>query len=346
MSDVLVSMPKLANDESENLNHYFKLKENPDNHYTFLPIYNRKYYDSYKDQLATFWTLEGDLDLSKDKDDFEKRLNKNEQFFIKHIMAYFAASDGIVAENLNLSFLNKITFKEVSQVLRYQAMMEDIHSEFYSQIIETVIQDADERNRLYDAINKIPCIQKKSNWARKWSNDIDVTLPEIIIAFACVEGIHFSGSFCAIFWLKKKNVMPGFCKGNKFISRDEEKHTSSSIMLYNDLKDEYKLPKERVVQIVKEAVEVEIEFIIESIPCAMLGMNSDLMKQYINYVADRLLFRLGYDKVWKDTNPFDFMENISVEGKTNMFEGKIDDYNISGVGVSVEDRAFGLDAEF
>lgn len=344
MSNVIATMPELAIEEHDNLNHYFKLKENPNNHYTFLPIYNRKYYNSYKDQLATFWTLE-ELDLSKDKDDFEKKLNSNEQYFVKHIMAYFAASDGIVAENLNLNFLNKITYKEISTLLRYQAMMEDIHGEFYSVIIETVINDAAERARLYDAINEIPCIQKKSNWARKWSND-NVSLPEKIAAFSCVEGIHFSGSFCAIFWLKKKNVMPGFCKANKFISRDEEKHTNTSVMLYQDLKDEYRLPRERVVQIITEAVEVEIEFITESIPCAMLGMNSKLMQEYIYYVADRLLFRLGYNKEWKTGNPFDFMENISVEGKTNMFEGRVDSYNKSGVGVSKEDREFGLDADF
>lgn len=344
MSDIEAKMSDLVIEEPDNLNHYFNLVENSDNHYTFLPIHNRKYYNFYKEQLATFWTLE-ELDLSKDKDDFEKKLNKDEQYFVKHIMAYFAASDGIVAENLNLNFLNKITYKEVSTLLRYQAMMEDIHGEFYSVIIETVIEDKDERNRLYDAINKIPCIQKKSNWARKWSNS-DVSLPKKIAAFACVEGIHFSGSFCAVFWLKKKNVMPGFCRANGFISRDEENHTKTSVTLYNDLKEEYRLKEEEIIQIVKEAVDVEVEFIIKSIPCAMLGMNSNLMNEYINYVADRLLVRLGYKKVWENVNPFDFMENISMEDKVNMFEDRNDAYNKSGVAVAKEDREFGLDGDF
>ena len=343
MSDTKALMPDLAQHEHDNLNYYFKLDENPDNHYTFLPIYNREYYNSYKEQFATFWSVE-EIELGKDKEDFEQ-LSKDEQFFVKHIMAYFAASDGIVAENLNLNFLNKITYKEVSTLLRFQAMMEDIHSEFYSLIIETVIENKEERERLYNAINKIPCILKKSNWARKWSND-NVSLPKKIVAFACVEGIHFSGSFCAIFWLKKKNVMPGFCHANKYISRDEEKHTTTSVMLYNDIKDQYRLTEEEVVEIVKEAVAVEVDFIIDSIPCAMLGMNSKLMNEYINYVADRLLVRLGYNKVWKDQNPFEFMEKISVEDKANMFEGRVDAYNKSGVGVSKEDREFGLDGDF
>tara|TARA_B100001057_G_scaffold491464_1_gene581768 strand:- start:2279 stop:3271 length:993 start_codon:yes stop_codon:yes gene_type:complete len=328
-----------------NYNQYFILTCNPDNNYTFLPIYNRKYYDSYKRQLSTFWTAE-EIDLSKDKDDYENKLSKDEKHFVSNILAFFAASDGIVAENLDLNFTKEIGFKEVSSLLRFQAMMEDIHSEVYSLLIDTIVDDKDEKDKLFNAIVKIPCIKDKSNWAIKWTNADKNSLPERLVAWACVEGIQFSGSFCAIFWLKQKNLMPGLTFSNEFISRDEGEHTNTSIMLYNDLKDEFKLPEEKVAEIVTEALQIEIEFITNSIPCAMLGMNSNLMKEYLQYVADRLMVQLGYNKIWKCKNPFNFMENISIEGKTNFFEERVSAYNISGVGDTAEDREFNLDADF
>lgn len=340
-------MSTVIDNTNTNLNHYFDLDENGENPYTFFPIVKscRKFYDSYKEQLAAFWTVE-EIDLSKDKSDFENKLNDNERHFVKYVLAFFAASDGIVAENLDLNFIQEICFKEISTLLRFQAMMEDIHSEMYSLIIETIIQDKKEKLKLFNAINEIPCIQNKSNWARKWTNSKDNDIPNRLVAWACVEGIHFSGSFCAIYWLKKKNVMPGLTFSNQFISRDEAKHTETSVMLYNCLYKEHRLSEDVVHQIVSEALDVEIEFITESIPCAMLGMNSKLMIQYLEYVSDRLLFQLGYSKKWKSENPFDFMENISVEGKTNFFENRVSDYVKSGVGGTQEDKEFDLDADF
>lgn len=332
---------------TQNLNHYFDLEENQENPYTFLPILpkNQKYYDSYKRQLATFWTVD-EVDLAKDRDDYDNKLSDNEREFVSNVLAFFAASDGIVAENLDLNFTQEISYKEISTLLRFQGMMEDIHSEMYSLMIDTLIMDKDQKNKLFNAINTIPCIKKKSNWARKWSHPVDNDLPRRLVAWGCVEGIHFSGSFCAIFWLKKRNLLPGLTFSNEFISRDEGEHTNTTVMLYNDLKPEYRLDEEVVQQIITEALDVEIEFITESIPCAMLGMNSNLMIQYLQYVADRLLVQLGYNKKWNSENPFDFMENISVEGKTNFFEERVSAYSMSGVGDSAEDKQFDLDADF
>ena len=217
--EITQAIEKAEQEEYSNLNHYFKLIENPDNHYTFYPIHNRKYYLHYKKQLATFWTVEK-VDLAKDLWSFKIQLNDSERYFVKHVLAYFAASDGIVAENLDLNFTEEITYKEIGILLRFQAMIEDVHSETYSLMIETIIEDRNERMELYDAINRIPCVQKKAKWAKKWTNRKTNSLPRRLIAWGCVEGIHFSGSFCAIFWLKKKNVMPGLAFSNKYISRD------------------------------------------------------------------------------------------------------------------------------
>lgn len=328
-------------------NKNFNLDINKENPYTFLPILakNMKYYDSYKRQLATFWTVE-EIDLSKDKDDFENNLTDNERTFVSNVLAFFAASDGIVAENLDLNFIQEIHFKEVSTLLRFQAMMEDIHSEIYSKMIETIILDKGEKMRLFNAINTIPCIKKKSEWAKKWTDPSTNSIAKRLVAWACVEGIHFSGSFCAIFWLKKRNVMPGLTFSNEFISRDEGEHTNTTVMLYNDLLSELRLNEETVHSIISEALDVEIEFITESISCAMLGMNAGLMINYLQYVADRLLVQLGYSKKWNTSNPFDFMENISIEGKTNFFEDRVSAYNMSGVGNNDEDNEFTLDADF
>jgi ribonucleotide reductase beta subunit family protein with ferritin-like domain len=319
-----------------NKNNLFNLIEDPDNHYTFFPIRNQWYYDHYKKQVATFWTVE-EVDLANDREHFEKKLTHNEREFIKQVLAFFAASDGIVAENLDLNFTEEITYKEVAQCLRFQAMMEDIHGEMYSLMIDNLIPDKEERERLLNAINTIPCVALKAKWAQKWANK-DKSISERLVAWACVEGIQFSGSFCAIAWLGKRGLMPGLQVANQFIRRDEGNHTITSVKLYNDLKEKERLSEDKVMKIVSEALDIEKEFITESIPCSMLGMNSNLMKQYLEYVSDMLLLQLGYDKKWNTNNPFDFMENLSVENKTNFFEERVTEYNKSGVGTSEEER--------
>ena len=327
------------------IDNYFNLSSNATNHYTFLPIYNAKYYEYYKKQLATFWTVE-EVDLSKDRDQFTNKLSDTERNFVKNILAFFAASDGIVAENLDLNFIEEITYKEVRTCLRFQAMMEDIHSEMYSRLIDTLITDYTEKDRIFNAITTIPCIKLKAEWAKKWTNSDDATLPMRLVAFACVEGIHFSGSFCAIYWLKKRNLMPGLTQSNEFIARDEGCHTDTSIALYNDLKTEHRLSEEVVMKIVEEAVDIETVFITDSISCSMLGMNTDLMKQYIKFVGDRLMIQLGYSKIWKVSNPFEFLEHISIENKTNFFENRVTAYNKAGVGDTEEDKKFDLTDDF
>lgn len=323
----------------------FTLSANPENHYTFLPIYNQWYYDHYKRQVSTFWTVE-EVDLSKDRDQYQNKLTEPERHFVKNILAFFAASDGIVAENLDLNFIEEITYKEVKTCLRFQAMMEDIHGEMYSRLINTLIDDNKEKDQLFNAIINIPCISLKAEWARKWTNGKEASLAQRLVAWACVEGIHFSGSFCAIYWLKKRNLLSGLTLSNEFIARDEGCHTETSIHLYNDLKQEQRLNESLVRDIIEEAVAIEIVFITESISCSMLGMNVDMMKQYIKFVADRIMIQLGYDKIYKLTNPFDFMENISIETKTNFFENRVAAYSKAGVGDKEEDKAFDLDADF
>lgn len=327
------------------MNNNFNLVENKENHYTFLPIYNKKYYDYYKKQLATFWTVE-EVDLSKDREQFIDKLDENERYFIKNVLAFFAASDGIVAENLDLNFIDEINYKEVKTCLRFQAMMEDIHSEMYSRLIDTLIMDTKEKDRIFNAIINIPCIKLKAEWAKKWTNSKEATLAKRLIAFACVEGIHFSGSFCAIYWLKKRNLLPGLTLSNEFIARDEACHTETTISLYLDLKEELRLSEDIVKEIIKEAVDIETVFITESIPCSMLGMNIELMKEYIKFVGDRLLIQLKYTKIWKTNNPFDFMENISIENKTNFFEDRVSNYSKANIGGSNDDKTFDLNADF
>ena len=325
---------------------YFNLEQNQSNNYTFLPIYNHKYYEFYKKQLSTFWTVE-EIDLSKDREQFLNKLSDSERNFIKNILAFFAASDGIVAENLDLNFIEEITYKEVRTCLRFQSMMEDIHSEMYSRLIDTLISDSDEKDRIFNAITTIPCIKQKADWARKWTKGEDSSLPHRLVAFACVEGIHFSGSFCAIYWLKKRNLMPGLTLSNEFIARDEGCHTETSIALYNHLKAEMRLDETVVMNIIEEAVAIETVFITDSISCSMLGMNVAMMKQYVRFVGDRLMIQLGYGKIYNVSNPFDFMENISVENKTNFFEDRVSNYSKAGVGGNgAADKEFDLDAEF
>jgi ribonucleotide reductase beta subunit family protein with ferritin-like domain len=312
----------------------FNLATDPDNTYTCFPILNMKYYKLYKEQLASFWTTE-EIDLSKDHSDYENKLTGTERQFVRNILAFFAASDGIVAENLDLNFTEEIPFKEVRTCLRYQAMMEDIHSEMYSKMIDVVISDKTEKLETLNAIKNIPCIKKKAAWALKWTHpSTHATLAHRLIAFACVEGIHFSGSFCAIFWLKKRNLMPGFTLSNEFIARDEGKHTETSVALYLDLLPQWRLNKNEVYDIIHEAITIEQEFITDSIPCSMLGMNCDLMRDYVEYIGDRLLVQLGYPKRYGKKNPFDFMETISMETKTNFFESTVTSYAKSGVSTS------------
>jgi ribonucleotide reductase beta subunit family protein with ferritin-like domain len=325
---------------------YFKLDKNVSNHYTFLPIYNHKYYEFYKKQLSTFWTVE-EIDLSKDREQFNNKLSETERTFVKNILAFFAASDGIVAENLDMNFIEEITYKEVRTCLRFQAMMEDIHSEMYSRLIDTLIIDPTEKDHIFNAITTIPCIKLKAEWAKKWTQSTEASLPHRLIAFACVEGIHFSGSFCAIYWLKKRNLMPGLTLSNEFIARDEGCHTETSVSLYNDLKEENRLDESVVISIIQEAVDIETIFITDSISCSMLGMNVDMMKQYVKFVGDRLMMQLGYKKIYNVSNPFDFMENISVENKTNFFEDRVSNYSKAGVGGNgATDKEFDLEADF
>ena len=325
---------------------YFKLDKNVSNRYTFLPIYNHKYYEFYKKQLSTFWTVE-EIDLSKDREQFNAKLSETERTFVKNILAFFAASDGIVAENLDMNFIEEITYKEVRTCLRFQAMMEDIHSEMYSRLIDTLITDPTEKDHIFNAITTIPCIKLKADWAKKWTQSELASLPHRLVAFSCVEGIHFSGSFCAIYWLKKRNLMPGLTLSNEFIARDEGCHTETSVSLYNDLKEESRLDVKVVNTIIEEAVEIETVFITDSISCSMLGMNVEMMKQYIKFVGDRLLLQLGYKKIYNVSNPFDFMENISVENKTNFFEDRVSNYSKAGVGGNgATDKEFDLEAEF
>ncbi len=292
--------------------------------YTLFPISNQEedLYKFYKKAVATFWTVE-EIDFSKDKDDWEK-LNESEQKFIKHVLAFFAGSDGIVQENLASRFQREIQSPVARLFYGIQNAMEGIHSETYSLLIDQYVKDKDEQMKYFRAIDTIPCIQKKADWAAYWIDSHD-NYATRLVAFACVEGIFFSGSFCAIYWIKKRGLLPGLTFSNELISRDESLHTEFAIALYHKLQN--KLPSEAIVKIIQEAVDIECEFICEALPCALIGMNARDMKQYIQFVADRLAVQLGIPKIYKVTNPFDFMELISLEGKTNFFEKKVSEYS-------------------
>ena len=281
------------------------------NRYVLFPIQDNDIWSAYKRQMACFWTVD-EIDLSKDLDDWEK-LNHDERYFIKNILAFFAGSDGIVLENLLENFSNDVKLPEAKCFYGFQIAMENIHSETYSLLIDSYIKDKDEKDRLFHAIDTIPCVQKKAKWAIKWIKNQQASFATRLIAFAAVEGIFFSGSFCAIFWLKKRGKMPGLTFSNELISRDEGMHTDFAVLLYSKLI--HKVDKNIVFDLIDEAVTIEKEFIIDSIPCKLIGMNSELMIQYIEFVADRLLNQLGYPKKYKSDNPFDFMEMISLEGK-------------------------------
>lgn len=313
-----------------------------ENSFVLYPIKRQDIWKEYKKQMSCFWTAE-ELDFSQDLKDWEK-LNDDERHFIKHILAFFAGSDGIVMENIINRFTGEIQWMEAKLCYGFQAMMEGIHSEVYSLMIDTFIKDEMEKYHLLNAIQTIPCISKKANWTLKWMNDHRSSFSTRLIAFACVEGIFFSGSFCAIFWLKQRGLMPGLTTSNEFISRDEGLHTDFACLLNKYIVN--KVRKSKVYEIVREAVEIEKEFICESLPCRLLGMNQELMSGYIEFVADRLLIQLGYDKIYRTTNPFDFMERISLESKDNFFEKRVSNYSKSGIGRDKEEMTFGIDGEF
>jgi len=295
--------------------------------FTPFPIRHKDIWACYKKQEASFWTAE-EIDLSKDRDDWDNKLNKDERFFIKHILAFFAGSDGIVNMNLLERFSTDVKVLEAQIAYSYQAAIENIHSEMYSLLIETYIDEQKEKDVLFNAIKTIPCIKKKADWAMKWIKSDDL-FSKRLIAFAIVEGLFFSGAFCAIYWLKTRGLMPGLTASNEFIARDEGEHCSFACLLYSKIVN--RLDEKTIKDIFKDAVDIEKEFIIESLPCRLIGMNAELMSNYIEYVADRLLVQLGYTKIYNTVNPFDFMEKIGMEGKTNFFEGKPTQYQKAAV---------------
>ena len=311
--------------------------------FVLFPVQNQEIWKMYKKHQASFWTAE-EIDLSMDKVDWDK-LSKNEKHFIKYILAFFAASDGIVLENLTENFINDVQLPEARCFYGFQAMIENIHSETYSLLIDTYIKDNKEKDMLFNAIETIDCIKQKAQWSLKWMGN-DCAFIQRLVAFACVEGIFFSGSFCSIFWLKKRGLMPGLTFSNELISRDEGLHTDFACLLYRQAK--HKLNDKIVHLLVKEAVNCEKNFIINALPCNLIGMNANLMSTYIEFVADRLLHSLGHSKIYNVSNPFDFMEMISLTGKTNFFERRVGDYQKAGVMSSLEDidTTFTMDADF
>ncbi|KAF8913791.1 ribonucleotide reductase [Gymnopilus junonius] len=299
--------------------------------FVLFPIQYHEIWQMYKKAEASFWTAE-EMDLSKDIHDWTNRLNDNERHFISHVLAFFAASDGIVNENLLERFSNEIQVAEARCFYGFQIMMENIHSETYSLLIDTYIKDPAQRDYLFDAIETVPCIKRKAEWALKWISDDHASFGERLVAFAAVEGIFFSGSFASIFWLKKRGLMPGLTFSNELISRDEGMHTDFACLLFGHLKR--RPHPDTIKKIITEAVTIEQEFLTDALPVKLIGMNADLMRQYIEFVADRLLVALGNDKVYNKTNPFDFMDMISLQGKTNFFEKRVSDYSKAGVGHS------------
>jgi ribonucleoside-diphosphate reductase subunit M2 len=296
-----------------------------DNRFVMFPIQDQDIWKMYKKQVDCFWRAE-EIDLSKDQTHWDA-LEKDEKYFISMILAFFAASDGIVLENLAARFMNDVQLSEARAFYGFQIAIENIHSETYSLLIESYIKNSEEKNRLFHAIEHFPCIKKKADWAQKWMHDNRSSFATRLVAFACVEGIFFSGAFCSIYWLKKRGLMPGLTFSNELISRDEALHTEFAVLLYNKLQK--KMTKARIHEIIKEAVEIETEFICDALPCRLIGMNSALMTQYIQFVADRLCLQLGYDKIYNVANPFDFMELISLESKTNFFEKRVDSYALA-----------------
>ena len=318
------------------------LQDNP-GRFVLFPIEHGDLWKLFKQQEACFWTAE-EIDLGQDVYDWENKLNADEQHFVKHVLAFFAASDGIVNENLAMNFVNEVQYTEAKFFYSFQMMMENIHSETYSLLIDSYIKDKEEQNKLFNAVETIPAIKKKADWAIKWINS--ESFVERLVAFAAVEGIFFSGSFCSIFWLKKRGLMPGLTFSNELISRDEGMHCDYACHLFNN-HIENKISEKRIKEIICGALVIEKEFILEALPVRLIGMNSDLMSQYLEFVTDRLLVALGCSKVYNVENPFDFMQNIALQGKTNFFEKRVAEYQKAGVNNVSEDldSAFG-DVDF
>lgn len=325
-------------DKSNDSNEILLRKNNK--RFVLFPIYHNDMYQLYKKAESSFWTV-NEIDLSKDLNDWEK-LNDGERHFIKNIIGFFAGSDGIIMENLATRFMNEIQIPEARAFYSYQIFNESIHSETYSLLIDTYIKDNEEKEKIFNSIENIPSVAKKALWAYKWIENKDVSFATRLIAFSIVEGVFFSGSFCAIYWMKKRGLMPGLTFSNELISKDEGMHCEFATLLYSKI--ENRVDESIVHQIFSEAVEIEKEFITDSIPCAMIGMNENLMKQYIEFVSDRLLIQLNYSKVWKTENPFDWMELISLRPKSNFFELKVGEYAKSTI--SSESRNFDISDDF
>ncbi|MGB0839651.1 MAG: ribonucleoside-diphosphate reductase small subunit [Chitinophagales bacterium] len=317
------------------------LQENKDR-FVLFPIKYDQIWKMYKQAEASFWTAE-EIDLSADLHDWNNKMNDNERHFIKHVLAFFAASDGIVNENLVLNFMKDVQLPEARCFYGFQIAIENIHAETYSLLIDTYIKDLKERTYLFNALETVPCVAKKANWALRWIEDAP-TFAHRLIAFAAVEGIFFSGSFCSIFWLKKRGLMPGLAFSNELISRDEGMHCDFACLLYSML--ENKLPESEVRKILVEAVDGEKEFVTDALPVSLIGMNGNLMCEYIEFVADRLMVALGGSKIYGTANPFPFMEMISLQGKTNFFEKRVSEYQKSGVMATKEEQTFSLDEDF
>ncbi|KAI9033696.1 ribonucleoside-diphosphate reductase small chain [Phycomyces nitens] len=337
MKQVVPSKRSNSTDAEEEI-----LKENP-RRFCLFPIKYHEIWQFYKKAEASFWTAE-EIDLSKDQNDWDNKMNADERYFISRVLAFFASSDGIVNENLVQNFSDEVKIAEAKCFYGFQIMIENIHAETYSLLIDTYIKDPVEKELLFDAMQQIPCIKRKADWAFRWLS-ADCPFAERLVAFAAVEGIFFSGAFASIFWLKKRGLMPGLTFSNELICRDEGLHTDFACLLFGHIKRQPSA--ERVKEIISDAVVIEQEFLTDALPCNLIGMNSKLMCQYIEFVADRLMVALGFDKIYNSTNPFDFMDMISLQGKTNFFEKRVSDYQRAGVmNTSSDAKAFTLDADF
>lgn len=311
-----------------------QISRNLSKKYVLYPIENNSIWEFYKKAVSSFWTVE-EIDLSKDKDDWIK-LSDDDRRFIKNTLAFFAASDGIVNENLAFRFINEVEENEAKFFYGFQIAIENIHSETYSLLIDTYIDNTEEKDELFRAVETIPVIAKKAEWCFKWIDDPATELIYRLVAFACVEGIFFSSSFCSIFWLKKRGLMPGLTFSNELISRDESLHTEFGVHLFHLYSRGKSVNTEKIVTMVREAVELEKEFATDSLKSNLIGMNAELMRQYIEFVGDRLLLQLGLNKIWNTANPFDFMELISMTNKANFFESKVSQYSMAAVSNGIE----------
>lgn len=317
------------------------LRDNPQR-YVLFPVQNDAVWKFYKQAVASYWTVE-EVDLVQDVKDWRDKLTDNERHFVSHVLAFFAASDGIVNENVVSRFSVEVTLPEARSFYAFQAAIENVHSEMYSLLIDTLVSKAEDKTALFTAMHRLPCVADKARWALRWLAS-DRSFAERLVAFAAVEGIFFSASFCAIFWLKKRGLMPGLCFSNELISRDEGLHTDFACLLYSQLT--HQLPHEAVHAVVADAVDAEVRFVTSSLPVSLIGMNSELMVEYVHFCADRLLVALGAPKLYGAHNPFDWMTLISLQGKTNFFEKRVGEYSKANVGVSASEKVFTMDAEF